>query len=955
MKKRIENTDRLGYCKKLLSIMLAFVMLFSITSAIPITAEAATQNALWFMDDLKITQVPGGDFSHKGTQNFDVEGVKNNNIKAPFDCKIVKIHSGELYGNAVIIESTSKVLYADGTTDYMSMCFAHDNDISDLSVGKTLKQGQVFYQTGTYGNATARHSHITVIKGKYKNDMWTKNSYDNYCSPNAINPTKGLFITDKTNVVDTKGLSFKKVKDTCTIAYNGNGGTVSESSLSVSKGSTMGSKIPTATRNGYLFDGWYSAASGGTRYTNSTSINSNTTLYAHWSKINDYSGGLKSGRIYRIVNKKSGMALQASGTGDGSLVKQQPINDSNSQLWKVGFAGGVVFSSVNGGRVFDIKSGSMANEAQLQLYGLDDASKHNRIFIPVSRGSGYYSIHALHSNRVLDVAGASTNAGTQIQQYYYTGNAQQLFSFQEYSRRTVTFYDNLSNNYLPTPREVYNYSGSSTPKECYITRNSEYITTSINASQNKLIINSKKAGSSGKDLSFKTTVNGSYNYDMYDANTQTMYLGFTAKSSVQGAKMYFRWGYDSDYKSITLNTTETNYLIELPRTKNSNNYIHPYIDRACTIEMRNIQLKDSRNGSVDLSTGDTFTAQTKAYDVNDQWYGDYFHDLPNPKASKDGYSFDGWYTSRVGGTRITEFEKIGYNTNLYAHWIKKSTHTHNYNTTIKTNPTCTKKGYTTYKCSCGDSYVSNYINAIGHNYDNGKVTKKATCNATGVKTYTCAVCKEAKTETIAKTAHTYKTTTTKATTKKNGSVVKKCSICGASTKATIYYPKTVTLSTTNYTYNGKAKKPSVTVKDSKGKKIATSNYTVTYQSGRKNVGKYTVTIKFKGNYSGTVKKTFTIKPKSTTLSSVTAKSKGFTAKWKKLTTQTTGYQIQYSTSSKFSSAKTVTVSKNSTTSKTVSKLTAKKKYYVRIRTYKTVGKTKIYSAWSKSKSVTTKK
>ncbi|MDE5605347.1 MAG: fibronectin type III domain-containing protein [Eubacterium sp.] len=283
-----------------------------------------------------------------------------------------------------------------------------------------------------------------------------------------------------------------------------------------------------------------------------------------------------------------------------------------------------------------------------------------------------------------------------------------------------------------------------------------------------------------------------------------------------------------------------------------------------------------------------------------------------------------------------------------------------------------------YYCQSGETYVFGsgfYHESYGHygdkikmsvdlaphdehNYDNGKVTKKATCKAKGVKTYTCTICGETKTETIAKTAHTYKTTTTKATTKKNGSITKKCSVCGSTTKTTIYYPKTVTLSTTSYTYNGKVKKPSVTVKDSKGKKIATSNYTISYQSGRKNVGTYTVTIKFKGNYSGTIKKTFTIKPKATTLSSVTAKSKGFTAKWKKLTTQTTGYQIQYSTSSKFSSAKTVTVSKNSTTSKSVSKLKAKKKYYVRIRTYKTVkvnGKsTKIYSAWSKSKSVKTK-
>ena len=168
----------------------------------------------------------------------------------------------------------------------------------------------------------------------------------------------------------------------------------------------------------------------------------------------------------------------------------------------------------------------------------------------------------------------------------------------------------------------------------------------------------------------------------------------------------------------------------------------------------------------------------------------------------------------------------------------------------------------------------------------------------------------------------------------------------------------VALSATSYTYNGKVKKPSVTVKDEKGKKISSKYYTVSYSKGRKNVGQYTVTIKFKGNYSGTVKKTFTIKPKTTTLSKVTAGKKAFTVKWKKQATQTTGYQIQYSTSSKFKGAKIVTVSKNKTTSKKISKLKAKKKYYVHVRTYKTVkvnGKnTKIYSSWSKVKTVKTK-
>ena len=272
--------------------------------------------------------------------------------------------------------------------------------------------------------------------------------------------------------------------------------------------------------------------------------------------------------------------------------------------------------------------------------------------------------------------------------------------------------------------------------------------------------------------------------------------------------------------------------------------------------------------------------------------------------------------------------------------------------------TCLSTGLTQGShCSVCNEIITpqEVVEKTSHSYDGGKITKKATCKAAGVKTYTCTICGETKTETIPKTAHAYKTTTTKATTKKNGSVVTKCTACGSVSKSTvIYYPKTISLSTTSYTYNGKVKKPSVTVKDAKGKKISSGNYTVSYSSGRKNVGQYTVTVKFKGNYSGTVKKTFTIKPKATTLSKVTAGKKAFTVKWKKQTSQTTGYQIQYSTSSKFKGAKTVTVSKNKTTSKKISKLKAKKKYYVRIRTYKTVGKTKYYSSWSKVKSVKTK-
>lgn len=94
---------------------------------------------------------------------------------------------------------------------------------------------------------------------------------------------------------------------------------------------------------------------------------------------------------------------------------------------------------------------------------------------------------------------------------------------------------------------------------------------------------------------------------------------------------------------------------------------------------------------------------------------------------------------------------------------------------------------------------------------------------------------------------------------------------------------------------------------------------------------------------------------ATSITSLSAKDNGFTVKWKKKT-KITGYQIQYSTSSKFSmkNTKTVKIKKAKTTSKKITDLKSSKKYYVRIRTYKIVKKKKSYSSWSKKKNVTTK-
>lgn len=240
--------------------------------------------------------------------------------------------------------------------------------------------------------------------------------------------------------------------------------------------------------------------------------------------------------------------------------------------------------------------------------------------------------------------------------------------------------------------------------------------------------------------------------------------------------------------------------------------------------------------------------------------------------------------------------------------------------------------------------------------------KAATCTTAGYTgdTY-CKTCnkKLSTGKSIAAKGHSTTTKTQKATASKDGKITTTCTRCGTTTKTVkIAKVSKIKLSKTKYTYNGKKQTPSVTVKDSKGKELkVNADYKVKLPSGRKNVGTYEVKITFKGSkYSGSKTLSYTINPKSTKLSKVSAKKKGFEAKWEKQSTQTKGYQIQYSTDSKFKSGnKTVTVNKNSTTKKTISKLKAKKKYYVRIRTYKTVGKQKYYSDWSKSVKVTTKK
>ena len=394
-------------------------------------------------------------------------------------------------------------------------------------------------------------------------------------------------------------------------------------------------------------------------------------------------------------------------------------------------------------------------------------------------------------------------------------------------------------------------------------------------------------------------------------------------------------------------------------------------------------------------------------------------------------------------------------------------------------PTCTADGYTLHKCSvCGASYKDNTTKATGHSYGNSVVTKQPTCTSEGTAIKTCTKCNATVTEKLPAKGHTavtdkgYSATCTTAG-KTDGS---HCSVCNTVIKvqtvinATGHKPSgwivdkaasigvkgskhkectvckkvletaeipalsrisiskaSVTLSTSTYAYDGKAKKPGVTVKlngktlkngtdytvsysnNTKvgtakvtitgkgnytgsvsktysiknnfkkatvsgistkaftGKNITQSitvkyngktlkngtDYTVSYSNNKK-IGTATVKIAGKGSYTGTITKTFKINPAKQEIQKLTAKSKAFFVDWAQKGSAT-GYEIQYATNSKFTSAKKVTITNNKTDKTTISKLSGKKKYYVRVRSYTTVKGTKYYGAWSSSKSVTTKK
>ncbi|MGN0701736.1 MAG: lectin like domain-containing protein [Lentihominibacter sp.] len=167
-----------------------------------------------------------------------------------------------------------------------------------------------------------------------------------------------------------------------------------------------------------------------------------------------------------------------------------------------------------------------------------------------------------------------------------------------------------------------------------------------------------------------------------------------------------------------------------------------------------------------------------------------------------------------------------------------------------------------------------------------------------------------------------------------------------------FYPKQLQ---STFTYNGRNQTPKITVaKLNLVPMTEGRDYKVNYPSSSKYVGTYETSVAGLGDYSGVKKLKFRILPQKTGITKLYRGSRKFTAKWSKRTAQVSGYQLSYATKSNFSNGKTVTITRNYTTKRTVKKLKRRTRYYVRVRTYKTVKGTRYYSSWSSVKSVKTR-
>ena len=249
-------------------------------------------------------------------------------------------------------------------------------------------------------------------------------------------------------------------------------------------------------------------------------------------------------------------------------------------------------------------------------------------------------------------------------------------------------------------------------------------------------------------------------------------------------------------------------------------------------------------------------------------------------------------TTVIGGTEGSTAEDFAQKNNMSIDYFEECTHSDKVQVVIAA--TCTEQGAVQSRCADCDKLISQTFTApLGHTMVITTPAKAPTCTTSGnTQAGYCTVCGYNEVSTVIPAiGHNF------------GNNSPNCLVCG----------------------------------------VANPNYVAPTQPNQNDT-----------NTSNDEDVTVISKPKSASIKKVKGAKKAVSVEWKKVS-GVSGYEIQLATDKKFKkNKKTVTIKKQKTTKTTVKKLKAKKKYYVRVRTYKIVNGKKVYSSWSKVKSVKTK-
>ena len=179
-----------------------------------LTASAASNEyAMFPLSTVNISQGEGVG-SHYYSYALDLVG--DTNVRAPFTGKIVDIDYNNFgAGHRVVLQSLDNVVFADGTVGIMTIKLNHDNDISDLKKGQIIKQGEIFYQAGKYGNVTGTHVHIECAKGAYAGQDYL-GSGENAVAvlKNRVHVYNALWLSSSTSRPKDKGYNWKVLTNT---------------------------------------------------------------------------------------------------------------------------------------------------------------------------------------------------------------------------------------------------------------------------------------------------------------------------------------------------------------------------------------------------------------------------------------------------------------------------------------------------------------------------------------------------------------------------------------------------------------------------------------------------------------------------------------------------------------------------------------------------------------------